>query len=83
MRPRPSDEPAYRAVSVGLDHIDISYEDASGKPVDSDVYINPSVAAAYIYYFSKYDINRDGKVTLADVDLVRRSIGKTAAASTD
>jgi hypothetical protein len=76
LKPIPSNVPANRAVSVGLNHIDISYEGDGGDPVDAEVTINPSSAAAYIYYYSKYDVNRDGKVTLADVDLVRRFLGK-------
>jgi hypothetical protein len=64
--------------SVGLGHIDITYN-GNGAPVDADVDIVVSVAAAWINYFSRYDINRDGKVTLADVDLVRRNMGKTSA----
>jgi hypothetical protein len=68
--------------SVGLNHIDITYG-ANSPPADANVRIYPTVGVAWINYFSKYDVNRDGKITLADVDLVRRNMGKSESASPD
>ena len=81
LKPLPNNKAAARPVSLGLSHIDIVYYD--GSSIDADVYIDPSVAAAYLYYYSLYDINRDGLVTLADVDIVRRNLNKDIATSTD
>ena len=63
-------------VSIMFNHIDVSY-DETGAPKDADVLISPPVAVTRVNYFSLYDINRDGKVTLADVDIVRRNMDKT------
>jgi hypothetical protein len=69
------EKPANKPVTIGLYHIDISYfEGANGDPIDADVAISPISAGAFIRYYSKYDINRDSAITLADVDLVRRHI---------
>jgi hypothetical protein len=74
----PKNVPFTGPASLMLKHIDISYNDSAypAHPIDADVSIEKSVAAAWINYYSVYDVNRDGKVTLADVDLVRRNMGK-------
>ena len=78
----PINIPTDMAASVSLNHIDISYG-ADGYPVDADVEIAPSVGVAWVCYYSAYDINRSGDTTLADVDFVRRNLGKDPAAAAD
>ena len=58
---------------------------ASGKVTsNSGGVLMPCCICAYIKNYSIYDINRDGLVTLADVDIVSRNIGKTiTSTSTD
>jgi hypothetical protein len=75
--PKPATKPVSKPSTVGLGHLDITYFD--GTVIDADVKIINSVAGAWVNYYSKYDINRDGKVTLADVDIVRRNLGKNTA----
>jgi hypothetical protein len=47
--------------------------------IDADVTIHPAAAATLASYWTKYDVNRDGKVTLADVNAVRQYLGSAAS----
>jgi hypothetical protein len=72
-------------LSLLLGHADVAYYDAAyqgGKAgLDADVTISPAVASTLSEYVSKYDVNGDGKVTLADVNAVRQYLGVAASAS--
>ena len=74
----PTSVPTDTTATLSLEHIDISY-DADGDPVDADVNIELSVSAPWVRYFSVYDIDRSGEISLADVDYVRRNLGKDPA----
>ena len=66
-----------RVATVSLNHIDIAYIEPGVGTFDADVNIEQSFDSTMVRAFSIYDINRDGRVTLADVDIVRRNIGKS------
>ncbi|MDR1438808.1 MAG: hypothetical protein LBJ10_01980 [Clostridiales bacterium] len=65
-------------VSLIASHLDIYCAVGGADGILADVTIDPSAAAALVAVYSRFDINRDGKVDLADVDIVRRSLGKAA-----
>ena len=70
--------PTSAAASVSLSHIDVSYNDGAKLAVANVLFSSP-VGTSWIYYFSAYDIDRNGAVALADVDAVRRNIGKDSS----
>jgi hypothetical protein len=67
-----------KVVSLLLTHLDIVYYDAGGEGSLAAASINPSVASQAVRVFSRFDVNRDGAVTLVDVDFVRRLLGSSA-----
>ncbi|MDR1059903.1 MAG: FMN-binding protein, partial [Clostridiales bacterium] len=67
-----------KAVSLLLTHLDIVYHDAGGEEILAATSIAPSVASQAVRVFSRFDVNRDGAVTLVDVDTVRRLLGNAA-----
>jgi hypothetical protein len=64
------------AATVMLSQIDIAYDDPVNGISDAELDIVESVASTWVRMYSLYDVNRDGRITLADVDLVRRNMGK-------
>jgi hypothetical protein len=62
-------------VSLILSHLDIAYSDGGGKEMLADADIAVSVAVTALKAYSRFDVNRDGAVTLVDVDIVRASLG--------
>jgi hypothetical protein len=69
-----------KAVSLILSNIEAAtyvYPDGGGAAIISDVNasIYPFVATTAVYYSDLYDVNLDGRVTLADVATVRRYLG--------
>jgi hypothetical protein len=67
------------AVSLILSHLDIAYTESGGEAAIADTGIDASVATTALRVYSRFDINRDGAVTLVDVDIVRASLGKRRA----
>jgi hypothetical protein len=72
-----------QAVTVLLSHADVAYYDAAvgggAGGVDADVTVRPSVATTAQSYKSRFDVNGDGAVTLADVNQVRQYLGTASA----
>ena len=81
LSPKPPSQASVSYASVDLEHVDIVQYD--GIEIDVDVTIDPYGATAKIVYYSIYDVNMDGQVTLADVSIVRANIGKDPVASSD
>jgi hypothetical protein len=66
-----------QTLSLVLNYLDVVYhEDADEAFATSS--IAPSVATVAIRVSSRFDVNRDGAVTLLDVDAVRRLLGSVA-----
>jgi hypothetical protein len=67
------------ALPLALTHLSIDYYDDAWKGglegIDADAAISASYARAIMRAFSRFDVNRDGSVTLADVDTVRFYLG--------
>ncbi|MDR1060504.1 MAG: dockerin type I domain-containing protein [Clostridiales bacterium] len=65
-----------------MSHLDIVYYDAAYKGgaegIDAEASIDASVAVSAIKIRSRFDVNDDGVVSLADVDAVRRYLGAAA-----
>ena len=70
----PKNVPYVGAATVALDHLDITYFEG-GSSIDADVTFFSIVAAAWVTYFSIYDVNRDGMITIVDIDTVNRNLG--------
>jgi hypothetical protein len=66
-------------VSLILSHLDIVYEGGDGEAAIANTAIGASVAVTALRVYSRFDINRDGAVTLVDVDIVRSNLGKRRA----
>ncbi|MDR1061105.1 MAG: family 16 glycosylhydrolase [Clostridiales bacterium] len=67
-----------KSASLLLNKLEATYWD-DGEPIDAEAAIERAVATSAVRAVSRYDVNRDGAVTLADVDAVRFSLGKRAA----
>jgi hypothetical protein len=67
-----------KPVSLLLTHLDIVHHDADGEGILAATSIAPSVASLAVRVFSRFDVNRDGAVTLVDVDIVRNLLGSAA-----
>jgi uncharacterized repeat protein (TIGR02543 family) len=80
----PLKEAKAQAVQALLSHFDAAYAEpgADGALVskDADAAIAASVATVAVTFHSRFDVNRDGKVTLADVNQVRQYLGASEAA---
>jgi hypothetical protein len=63
------------AISLILSHLDIVYAESGGEDALADADIAASVATTALKVYSRFDVNRDGAVTLVDVDIVRVSLG--------
>ncbi|MDR1061260.1 MAG: hypothetical protein LBL83_08665 [Clostridiales bacterium] len=72
------DERKSGVVSLIASHVDAVCVSGDGAESLADVTIDPSVAAASVSFYSRFDMNRDGAVDLLDVDIVRRNLGKVA-----
>jgi hypothetical protein len=66
-------------MSLILSHLDIVYGAGGGAPAAADTSIDSAVATAALRVYSRFDVNRDGAVTLMDVDAVRANLGKLVA----
>jgi hypothetical protein len=73
-----------QSVTALLTHFDAVYYDAAYEGgavgIDAKTAIFQGEAAQAISIVDKFDVNRDGKVTLADVNQVRQYLGESAAA---
>jgi hypothetical protein len=68
-----------QAATALLSHFDAVYYDAAYKGgdagIDADARIGQAAASQALLAVSRYDVNRDGLVTLADVNQVRQYLG--------
>jgi beta-glucosidase-like glycosyl hydrolase len=64
-----------RTAALVISHLDITYDIEPGVGAVANATIQPAAAASVAQLFSWYDVDRDGGVTLADVDAVRRRLG--------
>jgi rhamnogalacturonan endolyase len=74
--------PGELLATLVMSHLDIVYYDAAYKGgaegIDAEASIDASVAVSAIKIRSRFDVNDDGVVSLADVDAVRRYLGAAA-----
>ncbi|MDR1060373.1 MAG: metallophosphoesterase [Clostridiales bacterium] len=68
-----------KALSLVLNYMDVLYYEGASEAFATSA-IAPAVATTAIRVASRVDINRDGAVTLVDVDAVRRRLGMTRPA---
>jgi hypothetical protein len=76
LRPARADQ---ASVSLILSHLDIARGAGGGEPELADAGIDASVAVTALRIYSRFDINRDGAVTLVDVDIARAGLGARRA----
>jgi hypothetical protein len=71
----------FRTVSLMLSWLDIAYYDDSYENgevgIQAKEVVSPSMAHTILDIWSRFDVNRDGKVSILDLNAVRQYLGQT------